>query len=169
MSDLYTEVMVPKKMTARDQAVKFLLIFFTVLFALAGLVMMPILLIGAVILGVVDYIFIPRLNVEYEYLYVNGELDIDRIFSKSRRKRAVSYELSSMEIMAPSNSHRLDSYRNNRGIKKVDFSSGIEGEGHKPYGFVISNKNQMELVIFEPNEVMLKDIRSKMPRKVFYD
>lgn len=169
MSDLYTEVMVPKKMTAKDQAVKFLLIFFTVLFALAGLVMMPILLIGAVILGVVDYIFIPRLNVEYEYLYVNGELDIDRIFSKSRRKRAVSYELSSMEIMAPWNSHRLDSYRNNRSIKKVDYSSGIEGEGHKPYGFVISNKNQMELVIFEPNEVMLKDIRSKMPRKVFYD
>lgn len=169
MSDLYTEVMVPKKTTAKDQAIKFILILFTVLFALAGMVMMPLLLIGAVILGIVDYIFIPRLNVEYEYLYVNGELDIDRIFSKSRRKRAVSYDLSSMEIMAPWNSHRLDSYKNNRGLKKVDFSSGIEGQGHKPYGFVISNKNQLELVIFEPNEVMLKDIRSKMPRKVFYD
>lgn len=169
MSDLYTEVMVPKKMTGKDQAVKFILIFFTVLFALAGLVMMPILLIGAVILGVVDYIYIPRLNVEFEYLYVNGELDIDRIFSKSRRKRAASYELSSMEIMAPWNSHRLDSYKNNRSIRKADFSSGISGEGHKPYGFVISNKNQLEMVIFEPNEVMLKDIRSKMPRKVFYD
>lgn len=45
----------------------------------------------------------------------------------------------------------------------------MEGQGHKPYGFVISNKSQLELVIFEPNETMLKDIRSKMPRKVFFD
>ena len=169
MSDLYTEVMVAKKPTVKDQLIKFVLILFTVLFALAGLVLMPILLVAAVILGVVDYVFIPRLSVEFEYLYVNGELDVGRIFSKSRRKRAASYDLSSMEIMAPWNSHRLDSYKNNRGLKKVDYSSGIEGEGHKPYGFVISNKNQLELVIFEPNEVMLKDIRSKMPRKVFYD
>lgn len=169
MSDLYTEVMVAKKLTVKDQLIKFVLLLFTVLFALAGLVLMPILLVAAVILGVVDYVFIPRLSVEFEYLYVNGELDVDRIFSKSRRKRAASYDLSSMEIMAPWNSHRLDSYKNNRGLKKVDYSSGIEGEGHKPYGFVISNKNQLELVIFEPNEVMLKDIRSKMPRKVFYD
>ena len=169
MSDLYTEVMVAKKPTVKDQLIKFVLILFTVLFALAGLVLMPILLVAAVILGVVDYVFIPRLSVEFEYLYVNGELDVDRIFSKSRRKRAASYDLSSMEIMAPWNSHRLDSYKTNRGLKKVDYPSGIDGEGHKPYGFVISNKNQLELVIFEPNEVMLKDIRSKMPRKVFYD
>ena len=169
MSELYTEVMVPKKPSGKDQAIKFALIFFTVLFALAGLVLMPILLIGAVILGIVDYIFLPRLNVEFEYLYVNGELEVDRIFSKSRRKRAASYDLSSMEIMAPWNSHRLDSYKNNRSLKKADYSSGIEGEGHKPYGFVISRNSQMELVVFEPNETMLKDIRSKMPRKVFYD
>ncbi len=169
MSDLYTEVMVAKKPTAKDQLIKFVLLLFTVLFALAGLVLMPILLVAAVILGVVDYFFIPRLSVEFEYLYVNGELDVDRIFSKARRKRAASYDLSSMEIMAPWSSHRLDSYKNNRSLKKVDYSSGIEGQGHKPYGFVISNKNQLELVIFEPNEVMLKDIRSKMPRKVFYD
>ena len=129
MSDLYTEVMVAKKPTVKDQLIKFVLILFTVLFALAGLVLMPILLVAAVILGVVDYVFIPRLSVEFEYLYVNGELDVDRIFSKSRRKRAASYDLSSMEIMAPWNSHRLDSYKNNRGLKKVDYSSGIEGEG----------------------------------------
>lgn len=101
MSDLYTEVMVAKKPTVKDQLIKFVLILFTVLFALAGLVLMPILLVAAVILGVVDYVFIPRLSVEFEYLYVNGELDVDRIFSKSRRKRAASYDLSSMEIMAP--------------------------------------------------------------------
>ena len=65
MSDLYTEVMVAKKPTVKDQLIKFVLILFTVLFALAGLVLMPILLVAALILGVVDYVFIPRLSVEF--------------------------------------------------------------------------------------------------------
>ena len=45
MSDLYTEVMVAKKPTVKDQLIKFVLILLTVLFALAGLVLMPILLV----------------------------------------------------------------------------------------------------------------------------
>ncbi|MDD7738655.1 MAG: DUF6106 family protein [Fusicatenibacter sp.] len=169
MSDLYTEVMVSKKPTGKDKAIKFVMIFFTVIFAVAGIIMTPIALILALALGLADYFYLPRLSVEFEYLYVNGELDIDRIFSQSRRKRAASYELSNMEIMAPFSSHRLDSYKNNRSIKQVDYSSGIRGEGHHPYGIVIPNQNALQLVIFEPNEVMIKDIRNRSPRKVFMD
>ena len=162
MSDLYTEVLVKKQQTGKDKAIKGVLIFFTVLFAAAGIMMNP-------LLGLVDYIFIPKLSVEFEYLYVNGELDIDRIYSQSRRKRAASYELSNMEILAPYQSHQLDSYKNNQSIKRYNYSSGIEGQGHKPYAFVISKDNTMQMVIFEPDEVMLKDIRNRAPRKVFMD
>ena len=159
MSDLYTEVLVKKQQTGKDKVIKGVLIFFTVLFAAAGIMMNVI----------VVYIFIPKLSVEFEYLYVNGELDIDRIYSQSRRKRAASYELSNMEILAPYQSHQLDSYKNNQSIKRYNYSSGIEGQGHKPYAFVISKDNTMQMVIFEPDEVMLKDIRNRAPRKVFMD
>ena len=98
MSDLYTEVLVKKQQTGKDKAIKGVLIFFTVLFAAAGIMMNPLILLLALVLGIVDYIFIPKLSVEFEYLYVNGELDIDRIYSQSRRKRAASYELSNMEV-----------------------------------------------------------------------
>ena len=114
MSDLYTEVLVKKQQTGKDKAIKGVLIFFTVLFAAAGIMMNPLILLLALVLGIVDYIFIPKLSVEFEYLYVNGELDIDRIYSQSRRKRAASYELSNMEILAPYQSHQLDSYKNNQ-------------------------------------------------------
>ena len=114
MSDLYTEVLVKKQQTGKDKAIKGVLIFFTVLFAAAGIMMNPLILLLALVLGIVDYIFIPKLSVEFEYLYVNGELDIDRIYSQSRRKRAASYELSNMEILAPYQSHQLDSYKNIR-------------------------------------------------------
>lgn len=169
MSDLYTEVLVKKQQTGKDKVIKGVLIFFTVLFAAAGIMMNPLILLLALVLGIVDYIFIPKLSVEFEYLYVNGELDIDRIYSQSRRKRAASYELSNMEILAPYQSHQLDSYKKNQSIKRYNYSSGIEGQGHKPYVFVISKDNTMQMVIFEPDEVMLKDIRNRAPRKVFMD
>ena len=41
--------------------------------------MNPLILLLALVLGIVDYIFIPKLSVEFEYLYVNGELDIDSL------------------------------------------------------------------------------------------
>ena len=54
--------------------------------------------------------YVPKLEVEYEYLYVNGELDIDAIYSKQKRKKMGSYDASELEILAPENSHELDSF-----------------------------------------------------------
>ncbi len=50
MSDLYTEVLVGKKFTGKDMAVKVILIFLTVLAAVAGLLIHPIILIAALAL-----------------------------------------------------------------------------------------------------------------------
>ena len=112
--------------------IKGVLIFFTVLFAAAGIMMNPLILLLALVLGIVDYIFIPKLSVEFEYLYVNGELDIDRIYSQSRRKRAASYELSNMEILAPLPVPiSFDSYKKKPVVSNVTnlFIREIEGTG----------------------------------------
>ena len=167
MSDLYTEVMVEKKFTGKDMAVKVGLIFLTVLAAVAGLTIIPIALVVALALGIADYLIIPKLNVEYEYVYVNGELDIDKIYSKSKRKKGASFDLGKMEIMAPVNSHQLDSHRNNPNIKTIDYSSGMDNA--KVYAVIVPGDKEMHRLLFEPDEVMIKDIRNRMPRKVFTD
>lgn len=167
MSDLYTEVLVEKKFTGKDMAIKVGLIFLTVFVAAVGLMFIPLALVVALALGVLDYFMIPKLNVEYEYLYVNGELDIDKIYSRSKRKKGGRYDLAKIEIMAPVNSHQLDSYRNNTGIKTVDYSSGKPDA--KIYAMIIATDKELQRVLFEPNDIMIKDIRSKMPRKVFTD
>ena len=42
----------------------------------------------AVILAVIAYYFIfPKLNVEYEYIILNHDLQIDAIYNKAKRKR----------------------------------------------------------------------------------
>ena len=106
MGDVYTEILVPKKKTAVDIFVKVLLILATGAGIAAGVIVRPLFLIAAAVCLLLDFLVLPRLNVEYEYLYVNGELDIDKIFSMSTRKNVASYQISQLEIMAPAGSGR---------------------------------------------------------------
>lgn len=167
MGDFYSEVLVKKKKTPLESVIKVAAIAVTAVTGLLGLLGQPLILIVAVVMGVLCYLFLPRLDVEFEYTYVNGSMDVDRIYSKIKRKRAASYEFSEMEILAPEKSHQLDSYRQNRNIRRVDFSSGMDD--HKIYALVIPKNKELQMVLFEPDEGILKDLRSKYPRKVFYD
>lgn len=55
----------------------------------------------------------PKTDVEYEYLFINGDFDIDMIMSKTKRKkvRASNYQKPSA---APLDSHRMDYYNETR-------------------------------------------------------
>ena len=112
--------------------------------------------------GVACYILTIYSVVEYEYLYVDKELQIDRILGKSSRKRMETLDLKQLEILAPLRSHELDGYRNRNG-KKVDYSSGDDAGVNPKYMLVIGDKQ----VIFEPTPEMVKTIHMFAPRKVF--
>ena len=167
MSDLYTEVIVKRKTPPKDIALKVLLIAATVLAVVSFFSLGIIGLVILVAVGVADYFLLPSFDVEYEYLYVNGELDVDKIMSKQKRKRVYSADVRELEIMAPSNSHALDSYRNRTDIKRRDFSSLMPD--HKTYTMVLKKDNALEYVTFEPNDVILKDMKRFSPREVNLD
>ena len=116
MSDLYSELLVKKEPTAKDSIVKYGMIVLTVLAVGAGLFISPILLLVAVALGVASYFVIPRTDLEYEYLFVNGEFDIDMVMSKSKRKKVMSMNLREADLVAPLDSHSLISRQNDRMI-----------------------------------------------------
>lgn len=163
MSDLYREILVPRKTPVQNKLAKVGLIILTVFGFLAGMVFIPLMLLG--ILGIVACIFLmPKLEVEYEYLYVNGDLDIDAIYSRQKRKRVAEYHAEELEILAPEKSHALDSYRNKNGIKVRDFTSGNPDK--KVYAMVMNKEKGQELVKVEIDEVVLGDLRRLAPRKV---
>ena len=60
MSDLYSELLVKKKQTAKDMVVKYGLIVLTVIMAIGGLLVNGLLLVPAVALGVACYFVIPK-------------------------------------------------------------------------------------------------------------
>lgn len=164
MSDLYTELLVKRKTQLRDKVLKVVLIVVTILAAFVGLFMTPLGFIALIAMGVADYILLPRFDLEFEYLYVNGELDIDKIMSKQKRKRAASYDMEKMEMIAPWNSHELDYHKNDTKAKISDYSSKTENAN--VYGMIYNSDKGKEIVLLELNNVVLNDIRRIAPRKI---
>lgn len=167
MSDLYSELLVKKKRTAKDNLIKYGLIGLTALLAAAGLFLMPVLLIAAIVVGVVSYFIIPGTDLEFEYLFVNGELDIDKIMAKTKRKKVKTLNLQEADLMAPLNSHRMDYYNGNQKLKVLDFSSG--DPEHKRYAIIMRDGGETCKIIIEPDEALAKTMRNCAPSKVFLD
>lgn len=167
MSDLYSELLVKKEQTAKDAAVKYGMIVLTVLAVGAGLFITPVILIAAIALGIACYFVIPRTDLEYEYLFVNGEFDIDMVMAKSKRKKVMSVNLSEADLIAPLDSHRMDYYNGNSRMKTLDYSSG--NPQHKRFGVIIKNGGENCKIIIEPDEQMAQAIKNSAPSKVFLD
>ena len=165
MSETYVECLVARKPSAVMTFLKFLLIMFTVVFLLFGLVGYIVFLIAGIVTGIGAYFATMNSNIEYEYLYVDKEISVDKVMAKSRRKKAGSFSIEQMEVFAPLNSHRLDSYRN-RDTKTVDYSSGIAAQPERRYMMVCNGGTR---VILEPNEALIKAVQNVAPRKVFTD
>ncbi len=164
MEDLYVECLVARKPRPYETLLKGLAWGFTVLFAVAGLIFLPVLLVGAVILVLIDFFALPRLSVEYEYLYVSRSIQIDSIYSKEKRRKTAEYELEQMEIFAEESAWQLDEYKNMQTVDK-DYTSGEDGIS--AWILIVHNGQEIHRVRLEPNEEMVKAVRSVYPRKVF--
>lgn len=164
MNETYVECLIKKKTPAYMTLLKILLIMLTVIFVVIGFILIPALLIG-VAFGVISYFVYMNSEFEYEYLYVDKELVIDKVMAKSKRKRVAVFHLDQMEIVAPVKSWHLDNFKN-RKDKVFDYSSGEEKQPDRRYVFFYDGQKK---VIFEPNEAMIKAMQMVAPRKVFID
>ena len=91
MNDFYTEQLVKKQTDMKDILIKAILVSATIVSFLI-ILMYPIGLILPILMIVLDVFMFRRLNVEYEYLFLNGDLDIDKIMNKRSEERRVGKE-----------------------------------------------------------------------------
>lgn len=117
---------------------------------------------GVAVIAAVVFLF-PRLNVEYEYVYVDGQIDFDRIAGKAKRKTLLRIDMEQVDIVAQEGSHALDGYTYIQ-CEKKDFSSG--DRSRKPYIIIANEKEKKYRIAFEPSEKMLAMMKQKSPRKV---
>ena len=102
-------------------------------------------------------------GVEYEYLYVDKSLSIDKIVAKRTRKRVASFDLERMECFAPFGHEALKAY-DNRSLDTKDFSSGYSQNADKKYVLVYDGQKK---IVLEPSERMIEAIYMVSPRKVY--
>ncbi len=163
MGDAYREIMVKRPTVGWRKMAKTMFPICAVLFILLGLFFWPSLIVGVAFILLAVFLS-PRFDVEYEYLYVDGELDIDVIYNKQKRKKVGSWDMEQLEILAPANSHALDFYKNNQSIKLNDYTSQQAPE--KSYILVFSKENGQEMIEVELDDAVIADIRRLAPRKI---
>lgn len=168
MSDTYVECLVKAKPSILGKFFRVLLIVLTVIFTLAFIVLgaaIPYIIIAPVLTGAGAYFVNMFTDLEYEYLYLDRELVVDKVMAKSRRKRIATYSLDRMEILAPIKSYHLDNYKN-RNAKVIDYSIGEELKPDKRYVMYYEGG---EKIILSPSEEMIKVMRNTAPRKIYAD
>ncbi len=162
MGDAYTELLVKCKTSPAMKALKgFLAAVTAIAVVLAVLTFNWVVFIVAIVLGVGCYFVSQNVDLEYEYLHLNDELDIDKIMNKSKRKRVATIDLGSVEVVAPLGSHALDRHQQ---LKVLDFSA--KDPNQKPFVMVCKVGDNMTKVVLQMNQKMIKDLKYRMPRKV---
>ena len=167
MGDVFNEQIVKKQRSFNDNLKRAGIVAIVVIISFAVLFVLPphirtfaIIIIAAVIFGAL--FLMSFLNVEYEYVYTNGELDIDIIYNRSRRKRLFSTIVKDFEIMA----HIEDKTHESAFSGAQETINCHSGEiGPNTYVFLTTIKGKKTKVVFEPNDKMLKAISTSLTRR----
>jgi len=164
MGDIFKEQIIKKKPTRKDTFIRIGLIiavfmFFMVIMASPLVSFAPFLLLVA-IFGA--WFAMSFLKVEYEYAFTDGELDIDVIYNRSRRKRRFSARVNDFIIMAHvEDKTHMGEFENAQEVH--DYSSGVVSPD--TYAFMINYNGKRTKIIIEPNAVMLKAMAGVLTRR----
>lgn len=169
MSDTFMEKIVQRRKTGIDYlkifgllAASILLLILLMLFGGYVTFLVPILLVG-IFYGL--WYLLTGMNREYEYIVTNGDLDIDVIIARRRRKRIFTGKAKDFEIMAKLNS---DEYKDAQRIKHVLLDCSASLQAPDNWFFVTEFKGQRTLIVFAPDERMLKSLKRFNPSKIKY-
>ena len=111
-----------------------------------------------------SYYLVMSFNIEYEYILTNGELDIDCIRNRSKRKRLITVSVKTFDVLAPVGKPELSAEERATFTRVIDASSYCNS-GYA-YFAVFSKDGQKIKLIFEPDEQMLEKIRIYIPNNV---
>ncbi|MFI3325585.1 MAG: DUF6106 family protein [Clostridia bacterium] len=167
-TDVFIEYMVKKSKTGKDYALIFGAIFLfiiisffsmTILLALVG-VSIPFFILVAGIYGI--YVLITSRNIEFEYSFTNGDLAIDKITNRKKRKRLLSFDFSKIEEIGYYTKN-VDKLKNRR-VDKTVFACASEKDENSVYVVAKTKKAGLALIVFTPSEKMVEEMKMYVPR-----
>lgn len=162
--DHFVEQLIKKQTTSSDTIKRAGIILgavvFSGFFVLAALVTyalyLVLLIIGVVYLAV---FLIQGTSVEYEYILTNGELDIDKIIGKRKRKRLVTIKMDKTQYFGPYSEAELK----NIGVTVL----ADDATGRNVYCLISNHSEYGTLaLVFNPNDTLKEGITATLPRSL---
>lgn len=103
-------------------------------------------------------------SIEFEYSVTNGDLTIDKIINRRKRKRVISFDVKNAEEMGP---YKAQTHTGRAYEKKVFAAKTDDGlEEGSWYISARTPKTGYTLVVFHPEEKVLTAIKPFLPRQV---
>ena len=161
-ANFYEQLVKKENITSHTVAIVFAYIYIA-LAIMALLVQSYIPLLIFVVLAILIFVTKGKLYTEYEYIFTNGDIDIDRIVEQKKRKRMLSFNLSEVQLITEVNS---EAYKNfsNKPEKRVKYY--IKNTSEKVYVAMITGGTNRAQLFFTPNEIFLDHCYRKSPRIV---
>ena len=112
--------------------------------------------------GIAVYIwfFHDKLLTEYEYTFTNGALDFAEVYNNKKRKSLGSLNVRNVEAFGKVTSSSFQRYLNMPGIKRMNWFLNREAE---LYYFYFTKDTDKKMIILEPSEEMVDNIRKYLP------
>ena len=173
--DIFTEQIVKRKFNGKDWLIclgasvaAFVLIYISI-FILLPLTMMPLiplLVIAGCIYGI--YWVYSFRNLEFEYSVTNGDLTIDRIINRQRRKRVISFDCKDVEAIGK---YKAVDHQSKHYDKKFFTSMADDGSDEGAWYIAVRSPKYggFCLVVFHPEERVLDSIRPFLPRQLAFE
>jgi len=168
MNDVFLEQIVNKRDGIKDRVLKALILsvgvlLFLLFFFLSGYTQLfgtYIFVVGVGFVALAWYI-VSGLNLEFEYIYTNGEIDIDKISAKRKRKRLISVRVSLFQEFG------IYNHEEQKAIKyDIRYYAGINPLEPDSYYAVFPDKEGKKcLLVFNPNERLLEKISALFKKR----
>lgn len=164
MTESYKELMVKKEKGMKEMAMRTACVTLTVLAGLLTILTINFMMfIVLVAFGVLTYFVFQWTDIEYEYLYLDKEITVDKVMAQARRKRVVVIDVNKIEVMAPENSEQLAYYKN-RQVQTTDLSAGHDLPGQQLYAVYYEGSRKFFMNL---DDDFVNTVKLVAPRRVF--
>lgn len=161
--DKVVEKLVKKKRNAKDIGIQILIAITGVLVCYIANLLMPYLrmISTSIILVAIWFTYkgIMWFNIEYEYIYVNGDLDVDKILGKNARRTFKRISLDKVVLVA-----RMD---NNEAKKLMHTSKRLNvcenEDDENNLAIIYSGEKGREAVVIDYNEEVYQSYKELIP------
>lgn len=170
--DSFMEYMIAEKQTAKTVFKKIGIYFAALLLTAVSFIVMlmfPSVLIGflPMVIAIIFYAayrITTSFDVEYEYILTNGELDVDKITNKRRRKRLMTIHCKSFTAFARVGNKEFLQEENAEFARVIDASA--KSSALEDYYAVFYKNGQKIKLVFNPTQKMIETFKIYAPRVV---